>query len=199
MDYFRNHLYLNGKVPSSQIPHYVRWVSRCYDFCGKPEGSPLGDHQVDAFIAQIDASEKENQKKQAADAISKYRFLYHQIQSDADGRTASFEDQWEALLARLQQVVRLQNLPDTVVKVYVRLVRSFLEFWKGVRPTDLSDVHAMLYLRHLSGERDLPKAMCIQTAEALSVFFRYVIQRDSSCFENWTPRADRTTNGRRIS
>lgn len=181
MEFFKNHLNDTGNVPANEIPYYVHWVSRCYEFCQKPHGAPLGNHQVDDFLSVIGARLPENQVRLAGKAIASYRYLYHKVQSDDDGRSASFEDQWDTLLCQFIRAALTEEIPSAAVRTYTESIKSFLEFWKGVRPTDLSDIHALLYLTHCNGERALATAMSSETAEALAIFYRRVIQQNV-CF-----------------
>ena len=84
------------RVKEKYIPHYVRWITRCYAFLGEEFSARLDGSQKERFLKHIAGQFEEWQVKQADYAIKLYQYFLSSKEK-ADNVQTSSPEAWDWL------------------------------------------------------------------------------------------------------
>lgn len=169
-------------LPKHQ-PHLVRWVRNFLDFADQRAGYSF-EQTLDLFLAEVGqrADSKPWQIQQAADAVRIYRHQYRASEMEkVDIKPSSGEClvSDDALLQRLQEIIRLRHYAPKTEKTYLLWAKKFLAYRQqtglaGVPRAD--DVKA--FLTRLATVDKVSASTQNQAFSALLLLFREVLRTD---------------------
>jgi len=165
------------RVKEKYIPHYVRWITRCYAFLGEEFSARLDGSQKERFLKHIAGQFEEWQVKQSDYAIKLYQYFLSSKEK-ADNVQTSSPEAWDWLQEEASRLLRLKHRSYRTKKTYLGWIRRFGEFLGYKAPEKLSGQDLQDFLTYLAVKRRVSSSTQNQALNALVFLFREVLQKD---------------------
>jgi len=184
-------------VPEKNVPFYVLWTSKYFNFARKKE-IPSEEYQENTVVEFIesmkcDPNVSDWQVRQAHDAVRLYYFHYRGLKPDHSTTGRSGDSEVE-LLKEVQRLIRLKHYSYSTEKTYLQWIKRFLDY---ARQTGRKQTAAVLgaedcknFLSHLALKEKVASSTQNQAFNSLLFFFRNVLGKDMGDIKD-TVRAKR--------
>ena len=199
------------KIPSKEIPFYLKWLRYYLDFCNKYSHAASTPNNLSHFIQKLrQKNQTEQQVGQAKKAIALFYKLIESYKSNSSRSLAqsqvyskkkendstaapdiSKNQSWKNELEILTNEIKLRQYSRKTLRAYTTWARSFQAYLKSKSPKLLESIDAKKFITHLAVEKKVAASTQNQAFNALLFFYRHVLKKEFGDFKD-IPRAKRT-------
>lgn len=198
------------KIPSREIPFYLKWLRYYLDFCAKYSHAASLSNSLSHFIIKLEQkNQTEQQIEQAKNAITLFYRLIDSYKSASsqlivESKVSSEElkydstaapdvsknQSWKNEFEVLNNEIRLRQYSRKTLRAYTTWVKGFQAYLRSKSPGLLESADAKNFITHLAVKKQVSASTQNQAFNALLFFFRYVLKKEFN-FEG-IPRVKRT-------
>jgi len=177
---YKTFLKKNAHIHEKYIPFYANWVKMAYGFCKLPLKQHIDKRQREEFYIFLASRYQEWQVLQAKTALRYYMFfLERYLTSENDGwEISASEKDWQTVLNRTIQTLRLKQRAFNTEKTYLRWIRGFRAFLQEKNPNDLTAQDLQFFLSHLAVDLRVAPNTQNQALNALIFFYRFGLKKN---------------------
>lgn len=176
MNNFRQFLLKKG-VKAKTIPYYVKWVSDCYDYLGKPVSADIKPEEKEKFLRRLAKSHEDWQIRQADRAIKLFQYY---VSLNRRKKEKGSTRAWRKAEENTIKLLRLKHRSYSTEKSYVSWVRRFGSFlgYKPLKDVDGEDLQR--FLTYLALDRKVASSTQNQALNALIFFLKEVLKKEAT-------------------
>ena len=200
------------KIPSKEIPFYLKWLRYYLDFCHKYSHAASTPNSLSSFMQKLKQKHQtEQQILQAKQAITLFYKLIEYYKKDSSELSTQKKEEyrknlnidltaainvsknqsWINELEILANEIKLRQYSRKTLRAYTTWARRFQAYLKSKSPKLLESIDAKKFITHLAVEKQVAASTQNQAFNALLFFYRHVLKKEFGDFKD-IPRAKRT-------